>query len=369
MLQGYQEADNRAHKIDRKEDVMRLKTIEWKNNGIRIIDQTKLPVRLQYMQIKDLKTLWTAIKELKVRGAPALGAAGALGIYLGIRGSRAKRFPAFVKELDRTAKYIASSRPTARNLFWGIERMCGVAVRNRNMPLSSIKALLLKEAQKIIEEDRLCCRNIGVHGSKLIKDKDTILTICNAGILATIDYGTALGVIYKAKESGKRLKVYACETRPLLQGSRLTAWELKKSGVDVTLICDNMAATLMLQGKIDGVIAGADRIAANGDTANKIGTYNLAVLSHYHKVPFYIAAPHTTFDLNIKTGKEIPIEQRSAGEVTDLFFKRSVTAKGVKVFNPAFDVTPHNLISAIITDKGIIRPAYKRNIPKILGRR
>ncbi|MFH1269990.1 MAG: S-methyl-5-thioribose-1-phosphate isomerase [Candidatus Omnitrophota bacterium] len=347
---------------------MGLKTIEWKNNGIRIIDQTKLPEELKYIQIKDLKTLWTAIKGLKVRGAPALGAAAALGIYLGIKNSTAKNFSGFSRELDRAAKYISSSRPTARNLFWGVERMCSIAVVNRHRLLSVIKSLLFKEAQKIIEEDRSCCRKIGRYGAKLIKDKDTILTVCNAGILATIDYGTALGVIYKAKGSGKRLKVYVCETRPLLQGARLTAWELKKNGIDVTLICDNMAATLMQQGKIDKVITGADRIAANGDTANKIGTYNLAVLSRYHKIPFYIAAPHSTFDLIIKTGKDIPIEQRSAAEITGLFFKRPITAKGVKIFNPAFDVTPRNLISAIITDKGVIRPPYGKNIPKILNK-
>jgi len=345
---------------------MDLRTIEWKNNGIKIIDQTKLPGELKYMHIKDLKSLFRAIKELKVRGAPALGAAAAWGIYLGIKNSRAGNFGEFSRELHKAARYIASSRPTARNLFWGIERMCSAALKNKHKPISAIKRLLFKEAQKIIEEDRLTCRRIGRYGAKLIKDKDTILTICNAGILATIDYGTALGVIYKAKQGGKRLKVYACETRPLLQGARLTAWELKKKGIDVTLICDNMAATLMQQGKINKVIAGADRIAAGGDAANKIGTYNLAVLCHYHNIPFYIAAPHSTFDLTIKTGRDIPIEERKAQEVTELFFKRPITAKGIKVFNPAFDVTPHNLITAIITDKGVIRPPYKENILKVL---
>ena len=347
---------------------MDIRTIEWKNNSIKIIDQTKLPGEFKYMYIKDLKSLFRAIKELKVRGAPALGAAAALGVYLGIRNSRAKNFDGFSQELHKAARYIASSRPTARNLFWGIERMCSVAVRNKDKPLSAIKTLLFKEAQKIIEEDKRACRRIGHFGAKLIKGKDTILTICNAGILATIDYGTALGVIYKAKQVGKSLKVYVCETRPLLQGARLTTWELKKNGIDVTLICDNMAATLMQQGKINKVIAGADRIAANGDVANKIGTYNLAVLSHYHKIPFYIAAPNSTFDLTIKTGRDIPIEERKAGEVTELFFKRPITVKGIEIFNPAFDVTTHNLITAIITDKGVIRPPYRINIAKILDR-
>ncbi len=348
---------------------MDIKTIEWKNNSIKIIDQTRLPGELKYIYIKDLKSLFRAIKALKVRGAPALGAAAALGVYLGIKDSRTENFDEFSKELHKVSGYIASSRPTARNLFWGIERMCNAAARNSDKPLSAIKILLFRETQKIIEEDRAACRKIGSYGAKLLKDKDTVLTICNAGILATIDYGTALGVIYKAKQLGKRLKVCACETRPLLQGARLTAWELKKRDIDVTLICDSMAATLMQQGRIDKVIAGADRIARNGDTANKIGTYNLAVLSYYHKIPFYIAAPASTFDLTIKTGLDIPIEERKDKEITELFFKRPITAKGVKVFNPAFDVTPHNLITAIITDKGILRPPYRKNISGILKER
>ncbi len=343
---------------------MNIQTIEWKNNQIKIIDQTKLPLKLQYLYIKDLKTLWQAIKELKVRGAPALGAAAGLGVYLGIKDLKAKGYAEFKREIGRIVKYLASSRPTAINLFWGLERMSGVAEENKDSPVPFIKNELFKEAEKIIEEDKIACRKIGLYGAKLFKDKDTVLTVCNAGILATIDYGTALGVIYRACEEGKRIKVFACETRPLLQGSRLTAWELKRKGIDVTLICDNMAATLMKQGKINKVIAGADRIAANGDTANKIGTYSLAVLSHFHKIPFYIAAPLSTFDLSIKSGEDIPIEERSALEVTDLFFKRPIAVRGVKVFNPAFDVTGGDLITAIITDEGIIKPPYKRNIKK-----
>ncbi len=345
---------------------MDIRTIEWSNNSVRIIDQTRLPQELEYLHFKDLKSFWQAIKELKVRGAPALGAAGALGVYLGIKDSKAKNFGEFGKELDKVAKYLASCRPTARNLFWGIERAASAAVKNKDKPIAEIKKMVLKEAQNIIEEDRGSSRKIGFYGAKLLKDNETVLTICNDGILATIDDGTALGVIYRAAEERKKIKVFACETRPLLQGARLTTWELHKKGIDVTLICDNMAATLMQQGKINRVIAGADRIAANGDTANKIGTYNLAVLGHYHRIPFYIAAPFSTFDLTIKTGKEIPIEERPALEVTELFFKRAIAAKGVKIFNPAFDVTPHNLISAIITDKGVIKPPYKTNIVKML---
>ncbi|MFH0791329.1 MAG: S-methyl-5-thioribose-1-phosphate isomerase [Candidatus Omnitrophota bacterium] len=348
---------------------MNIRTIEWKNGAIRIVDQTKLPAEFVYLDIKDLKTLWQAIKELKVRGAPALGAAAGLGVYLGIKDCRAKNFAEFERQLDKTIKYLACSRPTAVNLFWGLERMRQTVLTNKNKPLPELKDICFREAQEIIEEDRTACRKIGQYGAKLFKKNDAVLTVCNAGILATIDYGTALGVIYRAEEEGKNLKVYACETRPLLQGARLTSWELKKNGVDVTLICDNMAASLMAQGKIDRVIAGADRIAANGDTANKIGTYSLAVLSHYHKIPFYIAAPCSTFDLSIKTGRDIPIEQRSEKEIKELFFKKPIALKEVKVYNPAFDVTPNNLITAIITDKGIIKTPYRKNISKIMGNR
>jgi len=343
---------------------MALQTIEWKNNQIKIIDQTKLPLKLEYLYIRDLKGLWQAIRELKVRGAPALGAAAGLGVHLGIKDSKAKSHAELDREIERIVKYLATSRPTAINLFWGLERMSGVVLKNKDKSPDFIKNELFKEARKIIAEDKIACRKIGLHGAKLFKDRDAVLTICNAGILATIDYGTALGVIYRACEEGKRIKVFACETRPLLQGARLTAWELKRKGIDVTLICDNMAAALMKQGKVKKVIAGADRIAANGDTANKIGTYTLAVLSHIHRIPFYIAAPLSTFDLSIKSGKEIPIEERPAYEVTGLFFKQPVAPKGVKVFNPAFDVTPQQLITAIITDVGIIKPAYKINIKK-----
>ncbi|MFA5157255.1 MAG: S-methyl-5-thioribose-1-phosphate isomerase [Candidatus Omnitrophota bacterium] len=347
---------------------MRIRTIDWANNSIRIIDQTKLPGKLEYIQIRSLKALWQAIKELKVRGAPALGAAAGLGVCLGLKDYKAGSFQELKAGLDRVIYCLGSSRPTAKNLFWGLERMRRVVEENKDKPVPCIKEIMLKEAKKIIEADRLACRKIGQYGAKLFKNGDTVLTVCNAGILATIDYGTALGVIYRAQSEGKKLKVFACETRPLLQGARLTTWELKQRGVDVTLISDNMAATLMAQGKVKKVIAGADRIAANGDTANKIGTYNLAVLSKYHKIPFYIVAPASTFDLTIQSGRQIPIEQRPAEEITELFFKAPIAPKGIKVYNPAFDVTPASLISAIITDKGVIRPPYKTNIKKILGK-
>lgn len=345
---------------------MYIRTIDWKNNRIKLVDQTKLPQKLEYLYIQNLKALWQAIKTMQVRGAPALGAAAALGVYLGIRNSRAKNFAQFKKEMDEVIHYIGACRPTARNLFWGLERIRRVALLHKNNSILSLKKIILQEAQKIMQEDRRACRKIGKYGASLIRDKDTVLTICNAGILATIDYGTALGVIYRADEEGKEIKVFACETRPMLQGARLTTWELKKKGIDVTLIGDSMAATLMQQGKIKKVVAGADRIALNGDAANKVGTYNLAVLSHYHKIPFYVAAPISTFDLSLKTGKNIPIEQRKAEELIELFFKRPIAPEGIKVFNPAFDVTPHHLVTAIITDKGIIRPPYLKNIKRII---
>lgn len=345
-----------------------MKTIEWKNNAIKIVDQTKLPLKLEYIYIKDLKTLWQAIRMLKVRGAPALGAAAGLGVYLGVRDSKAGNFAEFAKELDYVIAYLGSARPTAQNLFWALEQMASVAVMNQDRPLSFIKKKLFVQAQKIIQEERLKAKNIGYYGASLIKKGDVVLTICNAGILASIDYGTALGVIYRAKQEGKKIKVFVCETRPLLQGARLTTWELEKKGLDVTLICDNMAATLMKNGLINKVITGADRIAVNGDTANKIGTYNLAVLSQYHKIPFYVAAPFSTFDPGIKTGKDIPIEQRDSREVTELFFKKPIAGKNIKVLNPAFDVTDNKLITAIITDRGIIRPPYRENIKRIFLR-
>jgi len=300
-----------------------------------------------------------------VRGAPALGAAAGLGVYLGIKDFKGGDLKSFTAQFKRVIRYIGSSRPTARNLFWGLERMSDVLNNSRGKSVPEIKRLIFKEANNIIEEDRRSCRKIGLFGSRLIKNNDSILTICNTGILATIDYGTALGVIYRSHEEGKRVKVYALETRPLLQGSRLTAWELKRKGIDVTLICDSMAAVIMRDKLVTKVIAGADRIASNGDAANKIGTYALAVLSRYHGLPFYIAAPFSTFDLGIKSGKEIVIEERDAHEATCLFSKNPVAPRGVKVFNPAFDVTPAGLISAIITDRGIIKSPFKKNILKL----
>ncbi|MCK4463583.1 MAG: S-methyl-5-thioribose-1-phosphate isomerase, partial [Candidatus Omnitrophica bacterium] len=276
----------------------------------------------------------------------------------------AKTFAPFYKEIEKCEKYLASSRPTARNLFWALERMRTLARINRNKSISAIKKLLLEEATNILQEDKAICRCIGKLGSRLIKNGDNILTHCNAGALATADFGTALASIFRAKIDRKHIHIFVDETRPVLQGARLTTWELLKEGIDTTLICDNMAASLMADGKINKIIVGADRIAQNGDVANKIGTYNLAVLAKAHDIPFYVAAPLSTFDFNITSGKNIPIELRDANEVKTIMGKY-IAPRRVNVFNPAFDVTPNRLITAIITEKGIFRQPYRRSLRKL----
>jgi len=322
-----------------------------------MIDQTLLPRKLKFIYCDSAKDMWNAIKTMKIRGAPALGIAAAYGVYLGVRNSG----KTFFKDLERTVKYIASSRPTARNLFWALERMKETALARRKEPVEKIKRALLKEAGRILAEDKDICRRMGRFGSSLIKKGDSVLTHCNAGGLATADYGTALGVLFAAHEQGKKIRVYADETRPVLQGSRLTAWELMREGIDTILITDSMAASLMAKGKIDKVIVGADRIAQNGDAANKIGTYNLAVLSCYHKIPFYVAAPLSTIDIRVKSGKGIPIEERNPDEVRKIGGVY-IAPKKVRAYNPAFDVTPAKFITAIITEKGILRKPYTRSI-------
>jgi methylthioribose-1-phosphate isomerase len=334
---------------------MAIQTIRWDKNSIKIIDQTRLPNRLVYLKFRDIKGFWHAIKKLQVRGAPALGVAAAYGVYLGMKDSRAKDRAEFMRELDKTIAFVGSSRPTAVNLFWGMERMRDAASASRSRTVLGIKKDLLSEAHRIYEEDRAICRKMAEHGARLIKDGDAVLTHCNAGALATADYGTALGVLYRAKEKGRRFRVYADETRPLLQGARLTTWELMHEGIDVTLICDNMAAYVMGSGKITKVIVGADRITRNGDAANKIGTYGVAVLAKYHKIPFYVAAPVSTIDFRMPHGRRVPIEERRPEEIT-VVGGRMLAPKGVKTCCPAFDVTPAKLITAIITEKGIFKP-------------
>jgi len=340
---------------------MSIETIKWIKGCARIIDQTKLPNKFEYIYCRDVKTMWWAIKRLSVRGAPAIGVAAAFGVLLGIQKFKGQYKPKFLKFFYKTCDYLATSRPTAVNLFNMLNEMRAVVNRHPQADVAILKKLLFKEAMAIFKADQDVCRRMGDYGAKLIKEGMQCLTICNAGALATVDYGTALGVFYSAKRKAKKFSVYTLETRPLLQGARLTCWELLRQKIDTTLICDNMAASLMAKKHVDIIFTGADRIASNGDTANKIGTYMLAVLARHHGIPFYIVAPRSSFDLAIKSGKQIPIEERKNEEVTH--FAGVVTApKGVKVYNPAFDVTPAKLITGIVTEYGIIHPPYVKNI-------
>ena len=327
---------------------MKVRALERVGNRLRLIDQTRLPGELVYLELDDYRMIIRAIQRLEVRGAPAIGIAAAYALPIAAIQNGAFDQPA----LEKIAAEIKSARPTAVNLPWAVDRMMEKLRSERPAGPDQVLDLLWSEAEAIHGEDRVMCARIGENGAGLIENGQTILTHCNAGALATGGIGTALAVIYTCRDQGKSLKVYADETRPLLQGARLTVWELMQEGIDVTLICDSMAAVLMAQGKIDHVIVGADRIARNGDTANKIGTYGLAVLAKVHRVPFYVAAPMSTFDSKIETGADIPIEERESVEITEAF-GRKTAPNGVKTFSPAFDVTPRALISFFITDTGI----------------
>ena len=344
-------------------------TLRWLGDvdgHLELLDQTRLPIEVEYLPVRDVDVLFEAIRSLRVRGAPAIGIAAAYGVCLGLQSAATADESSFYQQLNATVKYLASSRPTAVNLFWALERMRlkAESLRGEFAP-ASLRAELLAESKRIHDEDRAMCRAIGKHGATLLQDGDGVLTHCNAGGLATGDYGTALALMYTAHEQGKKLKVFADETRPLLQGARLTAWELHQRGVPVTLICDSMAATVMRQGKVQAIIVGADRIAANGDTANKIGTYSVACLAKTHGVPFYVAAPSSTFDLSLATGEKIPIEERSPHEITQ-GFGRQTAPEGIDVYNPAFDVTPAELITAIITERGVIGSVSEAAIRKMI---
>ncbi|MCX8036263.1 MAG: S-methyl-5-thioribose-1-phosphate isomerase [Candidatus Sumerlaeia bacterium] len=343
---------------------MPVETIAWTGQSVRIIDQTLLPTEIKYLDIGDIETLWEAIKALRVRGAPAIGIAAALGCYLGVRHSTASDFAAFRAELKRVCDYIGSARPTAVNLFWALERIQALADRMSDRPVEQIKHAILNEALDMIEEDHRICRAIGRHGAELLRDGMSILTHCNAGGLATAGYGTALAPVFYAAEQGKRIHVYADETRPLLQGARLTAWECREAGIPITLISDNMAATVMAQGKVQAVFVGTDRTAANGDVANKIGTLGVAVLAHEFRIPFYVAAPLSSIDLSLESGEQIPIEERNPEEVTHPF-GRQIAPDGIEVYNPAFDVTPHRYVTAIITERGIVRPPFAEGLRRV----
>lgn len=331
-------------------------TVEWKDGAVRLLDQSRLPEAVEFLDCRDYQTVADAIRTLKVRGAPAIGVTAAMGVALGAQTIHATDSSSFAQAVYKICDELAATRPTAVNLFWAIERMRQKLEALRAQPISTIKQALIAESQAILEEDISLCKTMGRHGAELIRDGQTVLTHCNAGSLATAGYGTALGVIRAAWEQGKKINVIADETRPVLQGARLTAWELMQDHIPVTLITDNMAGSLMRQGKIHLCVVGADRIAANGDVANKIGTYSVAVLAKAHNIPFYVAAPYSTIDLNTKSGADIPIEQRNCVEVTTIHGGHPIAPKDVAVYNPAFDVTPAELITAIITERGVFKP-------------
>ena len=333
-----------------------VSTVEWKDGAVRLIDQSRLPETIAFLDCRDSQAVADAIRTLKVRGAPAIGVTAAMGVALGAQAVTAADYPSFARAVLKICDDLAATRPTAVNLFWAIERMRRKLESLRAQPVSAIKQALIIESQAILEEDIQLCKTMGRHGAELVRDGQTVLTHCNAGSLATAGYGTALGVIRAAHEQGKKISVIADETRPVLQGSRLTAWELMQDHIPVTLITDNMAGSLMRQGKIHLCVVGADRIAANGDVANKIGTYSVAVLAKAHDIPFYVAAPYSTIDLNTKSGADIPIEQRNPLEVTTIHGSHPVAPKDVAVYNPAFDVTPAELITGIITERGVFKP-------------
>jgi methylthioribose-1-phosphate isomerase len=338
-----------------------VETIEWVADGVVMIDQTRLPLQEEYVTCRTYQEVATAIRDMIIRGAPAIGVAAAMGVAIGVQQATPENLDAQFAEICAT---LAATRPTAVNLFWAIDRMKRVYATVRDLAIEDIRERLIKEAKLIREEDIAINRAIGSHGAPLVPDHKTVLTHCNAGALATAGYGTALGVIRAAREMGKSIDVFADETRPFLQGARLTVWELQRDGIPTTLITDNMAGHFMKAGRIGCVVVGADRIAANGDVANKVGTYSVAVLAKENGVPFYVAAPISTLDLTLASGDQIPIEERSASEVTHVF-GHPVAPAGTMVKNPAFDVTPARYVSGIITEKGVARPPYETSLRKL----
>lgn len=334
-------------------------------NSLVILDQTLLPEKTVCLNLKSQEEIWEAIYELRVRGAPAIGITAAFGVYLGAKALQTEDYGSFYEGFMKLKEYLASSRPTAVNLFWALNRMEACVKANKGKTVTQIKEALKKESETIKEEDIEVCRKIGEYGLELLKPGIGILTHCNAGQLATARYGTALAPIYLGNEKGYDFKVFADETRPLLQGARLTAYELNQAGVDVTLICDNMASTVMQKGWIQAIFVGCDRVAANGDVVNKIGTSGVAILARNYGIPFYVCAPTSTIDMMCRTGKDIKIEERKPEEITDKWYIKSMAPKGVKAFNPAFDITEERFVTAIITEYGVIRPPYAVTIQKI----
>ncbi|HLV81792.1 MAG TPA: S-methyl-5-thioribose-1-phosphate isomerase [Chthonomonadaceae bacterium] len=341
-----------------------MQTVAWKEGKVCLIDQTALPETLRYVEMADWREVVEAIRTMIVRGAPAIGCTAALGLALGARSIEAHSRDAFLAQFREMADAFRAARPTAVNLSWAADRLVALAENTEGQTIA-IQDALLGEALRMLEEDIAINRRMGRFGAERLPDEGGVLTHCNAGALATVGYGTALGVIRAGVEAGKRLHVYADETRPRLQGMKLTAWELAQENIPVTLLTDNMAALFMREGKIDCVVVGADRIAANGDTANKIGTYGVAVLARYHGIPFYVAAPASTFDLSLSSGRQIPIEERDPREVTHIQGAR-IAPEGVEVVNPAFDVTPAELVTAFMTERGVIEPPYEVNLRRVL---
>jgi methylthioribose-1-phosphate isomerase len=360
-----------------------LQTIEWTGAAVRLLDQTKLPTETVYVEITDERQMYDAIRRLVVRGAPAIGVAAAFGVYLGVRDFRGDgTLLSFTSRLNEVCDYLATARPTAVNLFWAIDRMRRAArdsgrdsrAHDENLTIDLIKARLLAQCQEIIDEDKRVCRAIGEHGVRLLEElaadgsaEVNVLTHCNAGGLATVQYGTALAPVYVGAEKGMKFHVFADETRPLLQGSRITAYELKQNGIPVTVICDSMAASVMKEGKVSAVLVGTDRVAANGDVANKIGTLGVAILAKHFGVPFIVAAPTSSIDLSLADGGQIPIEQRDGREVSEGLGRQTAPAD-VDIYNPAFDVTPHELVTAIVTENGVVRPPYDEGLRKAVRR-
>ena len=356
--------------MEQKKTIMDYDTVSLDDagNAVVIIDQTLLPGRTELIRLKTAEEIWNAIYLLQVRGAPAIGVCAAFGIYLLAKSCKEENYDRFLAEFRKNKEYLDSSRPTAVNLSWALNRMERVVTEHAGSPTAEIVALLKKEAEEIRDEDIRVCRRIGEYGLTLLKHGDGILTHCNAGQLATVRYGTATAPIYLGQERGYDLRVFADETRPLLQGARLTAYELLSSGVDVTLICDNMASAVMKNGWVNAVFVGCDRVAANGDTANKIGTSGVAILAAHYGIPFYVCAPTSTIDLSTPTGADIRIEERKPEEVSEMWYRERMAPEGVKIFNPAFDVTDHSLITGIVTEYGVLRAPYEEAFRKLPGK-
>ena len=340
-------------------------SLDDKNHALVIIDQTLLPGEIKMLSLTEIEDIWEAIYLLKVRGAPAIGVSAAIGVYLEADKVQTEDMEVFCQEFLKAKNYLATSRPTAVNLFWALDRMEAVVQQNKDKTVTEVKALLREEAVRIHDEDVEVCRKIGEYALELVKPGDGLLTHCNAGQLATVKYGTATAPMYLGQERGYGFHIYADETRPLLQGARLTAFELQSAGMDVTLICDNMSASVMKKGLVNAVFVGCDRVASNGDTANKIGTSVVACVAKQYGVPVYVCAPTSTIDMTLASGDEIPIEERPAEEITEMWYEKRMAPEGVKVYNPCFDVTDHELIAGIVTEYGVVRAPYTENLKKL----